>query len=805
MCMTQFLAEMMVCLATSCMAAAQTPLPNPGEKGCLVCHKGIEPIREAGSQMLEEIRDQADSDTDPEGCCVCHGGDSTASDKAQAHGGDAFYPDPGSPWINENTCGQCHPDHVRVQWQNLMMTEAGKIQGVAWAFGSLTGYEHRWGNYAVENPKDPKKRLGTDAYRQYKERLKTLEPQVFVDRHLALPDAPTDLAEVEKRPELAAFTYMRNQCQRCHNAVKGRQVRGDYRGMGCSSCHIPYGTEGQYEGGDPSIPHDMPGHMLVHSIQSTRKAEVTVHGHQYSGIPIETCTVCHNRGKRIGVSFQGLMEIPWASPYTKDGEQQPELHTKHYMAMHQDLHYEKGMLCQDCHTSLDMHGDGFLAASNLAQVEMECADCHGTPDKYPWELPLGFQDEFGEVPASGSPRGTSTEILAHSKQGTVYPIQDGYLLTARGNPFPHVVRDGSKVIVHTAAGKDLTLKPLKLLQQQKSFTEAGLVAMERVTPHISKMECYTCHSSWTPQCYGCHVKVDYSGSKTSFDWLAAGHRHEQKECKADRGEGNYDTKIPGELSEEWSFTRWEDPALGVNGEGRISPIAPGCQASFTVIGKEGKPIFTNRIFRTLANVEGAGAEGQLAIDMSPTQPHTMTKEARSCESCHASDKALGYGIGRAKNTRPPNEDLIVDLETVDGHVLSKNARVQSEGIEGLLADWSQVVNENGQQVQTVGHHFRLDRSLNDEERARIDRQGVCLGCHREIPDGSLAVNLLHHVAAYSGQLPKNREEHTSLVHKILLTTAWGQTMVMLGLPLAAAFGVVWYVRRRRRSRQSVAS
>ncbi len=179
--------------------------------------------------------------------------------------------------------------------------------------------------------------------------------------------------------------------------------------------------------------------------------------------------------------------------------------------------------------------------------------------------------------------------------------------------------------------------------------------MERVTPHISKMECYTCHSSWTPQCYGCHVKVDYSGSKTSFDWLAAGHRHKQTECEADRGEGSDDTKISGELSEEWSFIRWEDAALGLNGEGRISPIAPGCQASFTVLGKEGQPIFTNRVFRTLPNVEGAGAEGQLAIDMSPTQPHTMTKEARSCESCHASDKALGYGIGRAKNTRPPNE------------------------------------------------------------------------------------------------------------------------------------------------------
>lgn len=443
-----------------------------------------------------------------------------------------------------------------------------------------------------------------------------------------------------------------------------------------------------------------------------------------------------------------------------------------------------------------------MAASNLAQVEIECADCHGTPEKYPWDLPLGFQDEFGDVLSSGPPRGTTTGLLEHTKQGTVYPVRDGYLLTARGNPFPHVVRDGNGVVVHTAAGKDLALKPLKQIKDEKTFGLAGLVAMCRVQPHVRKMECYTCHASWTPQCYGCHVKVDYLGGKTSFDWLAAGHQHKRKECEADRGEGKYDTKIPGELSEEWSFTRWEDPALGMNGEGRISPIAPGCQASITAIGEDGKPILTNRIFRTMANVEGAGPEGQLAIDMSPTQPHTMTKEARTCESCHASDKALGYGIGHAKNTRPPNQPLTVDLETADGHVLSKNARVQCEAIEGLGADWSQVVDEKGQQLQTVGHHFRLDRPLNAEERAHIDRQGVCLGCHKEIPDGSLAVSLLHHVAEYSGQLPKTPDQHSSLIHKILLTTAWGQVVVMLGLPLLGACGVAWYIRRRRRIRRS---
>jgi hypothetical protein len=780
---------------------AFTADPAPASQtGCLACHQGIEPIREAGSEMLRQIIELADAASDPQGCVVCHGGDPQATDKDGAHRGPEFYPAPASPWVNEKTCGQCHEDHVGVQWHSLMMTEAGKIQGTAWSFGGLTGYEHRWGNYDVENPQDPKQRWGTDLYRDYMQRLKTLEPQVFVDRHEALPAAPTDLSLLKDHPELAAFTYMRNQCQRCHHAVKGRETRGDFRGIGCSSCHLPYSTEGFYEGHDPSVPRDKTGHVLVHSIQSSRKTKVEVHGKQYSGIPINTCTVCHNRGKRIGVSFQGLMETPYASPYAEDGSPAPELRGKHYLAMHQDVHYQKGMLCGDCHTTIDVHGDGFLAASNLAAVEIECADCHGTPQAFPWELPLGYGDEFDTPPASGPARGTATELLRQSKQGTVYPVQDGYLLTARGNPMPKVVRGGDAVIVHCSGGKDLPLKPLKMIQQEKGLSQAGHIAMEVVQPHIRKIECYTCHTSWSPQCYGCHVRIDYSGNKSSFDWLAAGHRHARPECAADRGESGYDTMIPGVMDESRSYTRWEEPILGINGEGRVTPITPGCQPVFTVIGPDGQPILRNKIFRTPAGTEGGGDEGQLAIDMSPTQPHTTTKEARTCESCHLSDKALGYGLGSGKTTRPPDQPLVVDLETADQQVLPHRTRPQAEPIEGLGYDWSQVVTEDGKQLQTVGHHFRLDRPLNNQERANMDRRGVCLGCHQEIPDRSLAVSLLHHVAEYSNQLPKNRDEHTALTHKILLFSAWGQAALALGVPLALALAAVWHVRRRRRWR-----
>jgi hypothetical protein len=110
------------------------------------------------------------------------------------------------------------------------------------------------------------------------------------------------------------------------------------------------------------------------------------------------------------------METPYKSPYNKDGGHQPALHTKHYVAMHQDIHYEKGMMCLDCHTSIDVHSDGFIAAANLGAVEIECSDCHGTPNAYPWELPLGFSDEYAAELAGRSrlPSGTSASICGLS-------------------------------------------------------------------------------------------------------------------------------------------------------------------------------------------------------------------------------------------------------------------------------------------------------------------------------------------------------------------------------------------------------
>ncbi len=773
------------------------------DNNCRSCHQNIEPIRSEDSEMMQEILEIAKKSGNPgNDCIVCHGGNPDTKNEKLAHqstipyflnhkGPKNFYPDPGSPWINENTCGMCHNEKTKTQFTSLMFTEAGKIQGTLWGFGGQNGYNHNIGNYNVSELKIHEQ-LGSDTYKEYIRTLEKTEPQVFPENMKELPKAPTQ-KEIEQHPELAAITYLRQECQRCHLGNKGRSKRADFRGMGCSACHIPYSNEGFYEGKDPTIPKDERGHLLVHSLQGTRKNKVKIHENTYSGIPVETCTTCHNRGKRIGTSFQGIMETAYNGPFTDEGETQPKLHTKQYLKLHEDIHKTKGMLCQDCHTSLEVHSDGNLVGTTLAAIEIECTDCHGTPEKFPWELPIGYGDEYGRK-LKNTARGLAKKLPHYLKKGTLYPPEDGYLLTARGNPLGNVVKKGNKILVHTAGGKDLVLKPLKLLTENRELSQEGNVAMKLIHKHIEKMECYACHSAWAPQCYGCHIKIDYSRKEKHPDWTAIGHAPNEQGLTPDALGKIKNYLIEGKIIETRSYLRWENPPLVVNGENRISPGVPGCQTTVTVINKEGKVILNRHIFK-IPNVEGKGEEGQLAIDISPTQPHTTTKKARSCESCHSNPQAMGYGIKNGEIYANPSENYYVDLTDAEGNILSQKALVQMHAISNLITDWSRFVTEEGEQLQTIGHHLRLSRPLSTEERSKLDRRGVCLSCHQHIPEGDIAINLLSHLKNVAGK-KVDTQMHSEILSKTIILSGWAQIVIGF-LLLGIGVGLGYYFFKKK--------
>jgi len=731
--------------------------PAPGT-GCLAsgaCHSVIEPIRAHNSDMAVQIYTRGAILGDPNGCVVCHGGNPKEEKNAKlAHQGapagsplKAFNRHSASLSINDSTCGQCHVAWVYAEHRSIMNTEAGKIQGALWGWGPAgTGYEKRYGNYDIDDPDGPFPIFGTREYKRYIRELMDRFPENYPSQLRQLPTV--DLNSIDKNPEQAVYTYIRSECQRCHLGVRGRDKRGDFRGMGCAACHIPYSNEGFYEGTDASIPKDEKGHSLVHSIQASREAKVVVNGKVYSGIPHETCASCHNRGKRIGVSFQGLMEFPYGTPYTKTGEKMPKLHTKYYLYIRDDVHHRiesrdenpsGGLLCQDCHSTTSVHGNGNITGTTLANVEIECADCHGTPTSYPWELPLGWLDEFGHRLDMNKPRGVTDRLLINQRvYNTRYPPQDGYLLTTRGNPFGNVVRKGNTVIVHSASGLDFRVPSLKEIHLKNKWQnpDRARSAMINIPKHLQKLECYTCHSAWAPQCYGCHVKVDYSNGKTSIDWIASGNRRYPDGHTAESRRDGSEIRGPGKASEARGYLRWEDPVLGINGEGRVSPIIPGCQQITTVIGPDGKTLVQNRIWRTGPNIENGGLQGQRGIDMAPAAPHTRTREARTCTSCHASSKALGYGTHDGRYLKAYEKGVYVDITTTKGEPISTKAQLQIPPIPDLPMGYDRVVTREDEQLQTVGHHWPLSGPLPKEMRDRMEKVGTCITCHKNFPSGA---------------------------------------------------------------------
>ena len=782
------LLALMLTAGTTFGAAQISP---SGKPGCLACHDGVEDIRDDASAMMLQIKAIGAANGDPEGCVTCHGGDPKGTTVEAAHKGSpkglkdgngpkAFYPDPGSVWIAERSCGQCHVGYAYRVERSLMNTEAGKIQGNlhTWGIAEVQNHKVPWGNYDVKDTDGQVPQVGSDEYKAYMKAMIAAHGDQFPTELTQVPQPSVE--EIEKDPKLAGFTYQRQQCQRCHVGIKGREKRGDYRGMGCSSCHVPYGNEGYYEGKDPTINKTEKGHALTHKIQATRKTKVKHGDVEYSGIPVETCNSCHNRGKRIGVTYQGLMEFPYGSPYNSSGGKQPKLHTKNYLFISDDLHHQidsrpenpkGGLLCQDCHTSIDMHGDGNIFGTTLAQVEIECQDCHGTTQQFPWELPLGYSEEFAkDLPqtARGLTDTMQTETAAFA---TTYDKREGYLKTARGNAFGNVVKDGKKVVMHSATGNDFEVPLLKQLKLDNTWKSPdAMVAMNAVQKHNDSLECYACHASWVPQCYGCHVQVNYGKDKDGkpyedTDWLAGGSKRDERGQTAESPLGTHGLKSPGKVFETRSYLRWEEPVLGINGEGRVTPLMPGCQIVYTVFDRNNELVALNQLGKSYDEQKELGQERVPdAIDMAPVQPHSAQRKARTCESCHNNPKALGYGIsGGVFQARYP-VDIVEDLiDQKTGQVIPGRYQIQIPKIADLDYDWSTII-KDGQQTQTVGTHWPLSRSLPKEMRDGMERTGLCLGCHREMTNEELWAKV-----SEPGTLTD--DQHTEMLNRLLKTYA----------------------------------
>jgi hypothetical protein len=425
----------------------------------------------------------------------------------------------------------------------------------------------------------------------------------------------------------------------------------DYLRNQCLRCHL--WSDGHQRDGDYRGSGCVACHMLYSdngtyegddkAISKSQKDRPRFH-RITTKIPETQCIHCHNRGGRTGVSFIGTVESDgYGTPWTEEGGKQDKLHGKYYNYLAADVHYEKGMTCIDCHTKQDLHGDGNIYTKREQAVEIECYNCHGTLEKR------------------------------------------SDLKTSWGNSFTNLKEEDGKIILTSKIdGTEHTVPQIS----EAEFSSVGYAAMVAISTHVEKLECYSCHARWAPQCYGCHAKQDIS--TPSGDWLNG--KSVDDPSKTGHKDNREQTAFSWEESR--SYVRWETPILGINSEGKVSPFITGCQVFFTQMDGD-KNIVNNKVFTT--------SEGTSGLGHNPIQPHTVTKEPRSCTDCHSSRKTLGLGSGiyDIRANFPVSAPIDFELE--------------------------QIVDEEGNQLQETAHEGA--RPFNKEEMKRINRSGTCIACH----------------------------------------------------------------------------
>ncbi len=417
-----------------------------------------------------------------------------------------------------------------------------------------------------------------------------------------------------------ALDYFRKLCATCHlwkrkNDLPGAPAFFNAKGGGCTACHA-------IQPSGTTVPSRQGGHGQAMAAESSgtagsRKAHPLI----TKKIPEDNCIRCHNRSGRIGISYTGVFESEgYGTPYEKGHLSSHRLPgDRFYLRIAEDVHHAKKMACIDCHTRDEIMGDGTSYAHYEEQVEISCQSCHS---EHPGTTSKGKQ------------------LNNVRKQGKAY------------------------VLVGKVNGRRYPLRPS---------------AASCRYPGHRRLSCDSCHSTWVPQCYGCHAKRD--GRETHLDKLSL------KETKGWWEEGR-------------SYIRYEQPMLAV-WQDRVVIVTPGCQDVVTLIDDQG-------------NITG----GFNRFTMAAISPHTTQARGRTCISCHASPKTVGLGRGT--------------VWKADGTWHFQGVDQGSDSLQGRTPPFDAFVTIDGKPLQ---HGSRADlRPFNGEEIRRILRVGLCLPCHRDLDD-----------------------------------------------------------------------
>jgi len=290
-----------------------------------------------------------------------------------------------------------------------------------------------------------------------------------------------------------------------------------------------------------------------------------------------------------------------------DTETEDEACRNAQKAVHlKDIHAEKGMHCIDCHSEQDNHGNGKLYGEFHNAIEINCVDCHGSTTERATLRTSGLA-----APTGGTnllDRFTPLKAKQFTKRGNRI-FQRSMLNDTLQWEIPQVVDivdPGSKQFNPKARAAKLVAKG--------GGEWAAPMDKSMLAHSTDKMECYTCHTSWVTNCFGCHLPQQ-------ANWKKEMNHYE------------------GETSRNWTtynpqVIRDDGFMLCVNGTTKGNKVAPARSSSALLLSSRNAN--REQIYNQQPPISAPGYSSQA---FNPHFPHAVRKtETKTCTDCHVSEK-----------------------------------------------------------------------------------------------------------------------------------------------------------------------
>lgn len=474
-------------------------------------------------------------------------------------------------------------------------------------------------------------------------------------------------------------------CGNCHLGNAGANNRyADFRSSGCTGCHMEYSYDGRSRSGDPNVNRQEPAnadaiaaperpHIEAHQIRNV--AKFLPNGAFVRGISDRACVGCHQGSNRTVLQFWGIRldqnqdvvnEFQYPAnpadfvtaandtrlydPAVNNATFNGRVAEQHLLIEDydddgrddtpEDVHYEAGMGCIDCHGSRDLHGgtkgdpsSGKILSREDQAVFIQCESCHGTVTNYaPYAQCVTYTGQTADCAMD-----TKQNALRHVTRD---PNGD-YWLVSRLDGQRHYIPQTKDTVVQNNKRHPLT--------QQLVYNPSASYAMGRadgnpqtgVGPmqadpnlytqgftHTDTMDCASCHASWTNNCIGCHLANQYNiNPQEYFASNITGERIMLQEAAADFV---YQTPVPF--------------YLGVNSRGKITKVSPAEKMFYRYIDFAGNEsavfAFSDRLGEG-NNANNAGRNAFPALSQNQLSAHSIrgkvtdTQEGPTyCVGCH---------------------------------------------------------------------------------------------------------------------------------------------------------------------------